>query len=119
MAAQHDTDDARETHLVPRVAMGRECIFNEVLRHAGKSGLAGRPLARDQLELPIEGLMCIPPLDENPALHFTLLRKIAERNGLPGLSMGMSGDYETAVRCGATIVRVGSAIFGPRRKPPA
>jgi uncharacterized pyridoxal phosphate-containing UPF0001 family protein len=60
------------------------------------------------------GLMCIPPVDEEPALHFALLRKIAERNGLAQLSMGMSHDFETAIRLGATHVRVGSAIFGPR-----
>ncbi|MEL0058269.1 MAG: YggS family pyridoxal phosphate-dependent enzyme, partial [Alphaproteobacteria bacterium] len=62
----------------------------------------------------IAGLMCIPPVDEEPAMHFALLRTIAERNGLSGLSMGMSGDYEEAVRFGATSVRVGSAIFGSR-----
>ena len=71
-------------------------------------------LARDELDLPIVGLMCIPPLDEEPALHFALLREIARRNGLAGLSMGMSSDYETAVRFGATHVRVGTAIFGSR-----
>lgn len=64
-----------------------------------------------------EGLMCIPPADEAPGPHFGLLAKIAARNGLSRLSMGMSGDYETAVRFGATEVRVGSALFGPR--PPA
>ncbi len=69
---------------------------------------------RDDLSLAIEGLMCIPPFDEAPAPHFALLRKIAERNGLAGLSMGMSADYEIAVRLGATHVRVGSAIFGSR-----
>lgn len=69
---------------------------------------------REELALPIAGLMCIPPLDEEPSLHFALLREIAERNGLAGLSMGMSGDYEIAVTFGATVVRVGSAIFGPR-----
>ena len=58
--------------------------------------------------------MCIPPVDEEPSLHFALLRKIAERNGLDGLSMGMSGDFETAIGQGATHVRVGSAIFGAR-----
>lgn len=68
----------------------------------------------EDLALPVRGLMCIPPLDEEPALHFALLREIARRNGLPELSMGMSEDYETAVRFGATIVRVGSAIFGAR-----
>lgn len=61
-----------------------------------------------------EGLMCIPPVDEEPALHFALLAKIAARNGLNGLSMGMSHDFETAVAFGATHVRVGTAIFGPR-----
>lgn len=66
------------------------------------------------LDLPIVGLMCIPPADEEPSLHFALLRKIAERNGLSGLSMGMSGDFESAVALGATHVRIGSAIFGPR-----
>lgn len=66
------------------------------------------------LGLPVVGLMCIPPADEEPALHFALLSRIAERNGLTGLSMGMSGDFETAVRLGATVVRVGSAIFGAR-----
>lgn len=69
------------------------------------------------LDLPIIGLMCIPPIDEEPALHFALLAKIAERNGLDGLSMGMSGDFETAIRLGATHVRIGSAIFGERPKP--
>lgn len=66
------------------------------------------------LDLPITGLMCIPPVDEEPALHFALLAKIAERNGLKGLSMGMSSDFETAIALGATHVRVGSAIFGAR-----
>jgi len=67
-----------------------------------------------ELGLPVEGLMCIPPVDEEPALHFALLAGIAERTGLRGLSMGMSGDYERAIALGATSVRVGSAIFGPR-----
>ncbi|WP_294623753.1 YggS family pyridoxal phosphate-dependent enzyme [uncultured Roseovarius sp.] len=66
------------------------------------------------LDLPIEGLMCIPPVDEEASLHFALLAKIAERNGLKGLSMGMSGDFEKAIALGATHVRVGSAIFGAR-----
>lgn len=66
------------------------------------------------LDLPVAGLMCIPPLGEEPALHFALLRNLAERNGLRGLSMGMSGDFETAIALGATHVRIGSAIFGAR-----
>lgn len=71
-------------------------------------------LCRDQYKLPIVGLMCIPPVDEEPALHFALLAKMAARNGLGRLSMGMSADYEMAVRLGATHVRVGSALFGTR-----
>ncbi|SLN69117.1 hypothetical protein PEL8287_03854 [Roseovarius litorisediminis] len=66
------------------------------------------------LDLPVKGLMCIPPVDEEPSLHFALLAKIAERNGLAGLSMGMSNDFERAIAFGATHVRVGSAIFGER-----
>jgi PLP dependent protein len=67
-----------------------------------------------ELNLPIIGLMCIPPVDEEPALHFGLLREIAERNGLAELSMGMSADFKTAIQFGASYVRVGTAIFGPR-----
>lgn len=65
-------------------------------------------------ELPVKGLMCIPPVDEAPAMHFALLAKIAARNGLSELSMGMSDDFEVAVQFGATQVRIGSALFGPR-----
>lgn len=71
-------------------------------------------LCRSELGLQIEGLMCVPPIEEEAALHFALLRKIAERNGLKALSMGMSSDFETAIAFGATHVRVGSAIFGER-----
>ena len=67
--------------------------------------------------LPIVGLMCIPPADEAPALHFALLREIARRNGLTNLSMGMSGDYQTAIAFDATLVRVGTAVFGAREIP--
>ena len=67
-----------------------------------------------RLGLDIAGLMCIPPAAEEPALHFALLREIARRNGIAQLSMGMSADYETAIRFGATHVRVGTAIFGAR-----
>jgi pyridoxal phosphate enzyme (YggS family) len=66
------------------------------------------------LDLPIKGLMVIPPINEESSLHFGLLRKIAHRNGLTGLSMGMSGDFESAIAMGATHIRVGSAIFGER-----
>ncbi|MEI4263353.1 YggS family pyridoxal phosphate-dependent enzyme [Roseovarius sp. D0-M9] len=66
------------------------------------------------LQLPVRGLMCIPPANEEPSLHFALLAKIARRNDLAGLSMGMSGDFESAIAQGATHIRVGSAIFGER-----
>ena len=69
------------------------------------------------LDLPILGLMCLPPVEETPSLHIALLAKMADRNGLDGLSMGMSGDFEEAIAFGATHVRVGSAIFGERVKP--
>ena len=85
-----------------------------------KAGVAPRDtaafvaLCRDELRLPLKGLMCIPPNNENPALHFALLQKLARENALELLSMGMSGDFESAIKFGATHVRVGSAIFGER-----
>lgn len=85
-----------------------------------KAGVAPRDLAafldtvRDQYGLPVEGLMCIPPIDEDPRLHFALLAKLAKSHGLSKLSMGMSADFEAAIRLGATSVRVGSALFGAR-----
>ena len=72
---------------------------------------------RDRLGLPVEGLMCVPPHGEGPSPHFALLREIARRHNLPVLSMGMSADFETAIRFGATSVRVGSALFGKRDAP--
>lgn len=69
---------------------------------------------RDDLGLPVKGLMCVPPRVEESALHFALLREIAKRNGLESLSMGMSGDFEKAIQFGATHVRIGTAIFGSR-----
>ncbi|WP_424967128.1 MULTISPECIES: YggS family pyridoxal phosphate-dependent enzyme [unclassified Dinoroseobacter] len=88
---------------------------------------AGLPIAETDafvaecraLDLPLQGLMCIPPVDEEPSLHFALLAKLAARNGLTGLSMGMSGDFESAIAQGATHIRVGSAIFGARVPPAA
>lgn len=71
-------------------------------------------VARDTYGLSVRGLMCIPPVDEDPAMHFALLAKIAARNGLNQLSMGMSDDFEVAIRFGATQVRIGSALFGAR-----
>jgi len=70
---------------------------------------------KEDLRLPIVGLMCIPPLNEEPAMHFALLKKIADRNNLNELSMGMSNDFKEAIKFGATSVRVGSAIFGNRK----
>jgi pyridoxal phosphate enzyme (YggS family) len=90
---------------------------------AQKAGVAPADLdgflteVRGRYGLAVEGLMCIPPQDEEPAMHFALLAKLAARHGLARLSMGMSGDFETAVRFGATSVRVGSALFGPRAGP--
>ena len=71
------------------------------------------------LDLPVAGLMCIPPVDEEASMHFALLAKLAKRNDLAQLSMGMSGDFAKAISFGATHVRVGSAIFGARISPPA
>ncbi|MCA3692487.1 YggS family pyridoxal phosphate-dependent enzyme [Aquidulcibacter sp.] len=87
-----------------------------------KAGVAPRDLPAllalcAEHNLSIEGLMCIPPEDEEPAMHFALLAKLAQRHGLSVLSMGMSGDFETAIRLGATHVRVGSALFGERVRP--
>lgn len=74
---------------------------------------------RRDYDLPVVGLMCIPPQDEEPSLHFALLREIAKRHDLGVLSMGMSADFEVAIRFGATHVRVGSALFGERPPKPA
>jgi PLP dependent protein len=87
---------------------------------AQKAGVAPRQaddfirLCRADLALPVLGLMCIPPLDQDPAPHFAQLAEIARRNGLTLLSMGMSADFETAIRLGATHIRIGTAIFGLR-----
>ena len=71
-------------------------------------------MCRDELKLDVAGLMCIPPVHEEPAVHFAFLAKLADGLGLKGLSMGMSADFEAAIQFGATHVRVGSAIFGSR-----
>ena len=75
-------------------------------------------LCRDELKLPVKGLMCIPPAGEEPAPFFALLAKIAARNNLAEISMGMSSDFEVAIEFGATLVRVGTAIFGVRNYSP-
>lgn len=120
-------------------SLDRESLAKELAREIGRSGKApllfvqvntgDEPqkggvspagvdaflaLCRVHHGLSIEGLMCIPPADQPPSPHFALLAKIAARNGLRGLSMGMSADYEAAIQLGATHVRVGSAIFGAR-----
>jgi PLP dependent protein len=74
---------------------------------------------RDQLGLPIRGLMCIPPAGEEPSPHFAFLRELGRRHGVELLSMGMSADFEIAIRFGATHIRVGTALFGDRPLPPA
>jgi pyridoxal phosphate enzyme (YggS family) len=85
-----------------------------------KAGIAPRDTlgfvraCRDEKQLPVVGLMCIPPVEENPAPHFALLKNLARECGLDQLSMGMSDDFETAIRFGATHLRVGTAIFGAR-----
>lgn len=124
--------DAIETVDRPRLAaaLAREfertgrCadVFIEVNTGAEPQKAGVRPEQADafiracveEYALPVKGLMCIPPLDEEPAMHFALLATIAARNGLSGLSMGMTADFETAIRFGATHVRVGTAIFGAR-----
>jgi len=127
--------DAIETLDRPRLAEALARHMNEIGRRVDcfvqvntgnepqKAGIAPAEtdafvrLCRDDYKLPLVGLMCIPPVDEEPSLHFALLREIAKRNNLAELSMGMSSDYEIAVEFGATLVRVGTAIFGAREYP--
>ncbi len=101
----------RRPQLFIQVNTGEEVQKAGVLA-ADTGALLG--ICRDELGLEIAGLTCIPPIDEEPAIHFAFLAKLAQDLGLKGLSMGMSGDFETAVEMGATHVRVGSAIFGAR-----
>jgi pyridoxal phosphate enzyme (YggS family) len=102
---------ARHPQLFVEINTGAEPQKAGILPEAADAFLRE---CRETYGLGIQGLMCIPPLDEPPAPHFALTAKIAARNGLKLLSMGMSADYETAIRFGATHVRVGSAIFGER-----
>ncbi|NEX94375.1 YggS family pyridoxal phosphate-dependent enzyme [Caulobacter sp. 17J65-9] len=101
----------RSPRLYVQVNTGEEAQKAGVAPHEADAFIK---LARETWGLTVEGLMCIPPAEEEPAMHFALLAKIAARNGVAKLSMGMSHDYETAIRFGATNVRVGSAIFGAR-----
>jgi PLP dependent protein len=104
---------ARLPRLFIEVNVGREPQKAGVLPERADEFIV---LCRDELKLSIDGLMCIPPHGEAPAPHFSLLRELAQRNGLAGVSMGMSDDYEQAARLGATHVRVGTAIFGERTR---
>jgi pyridoxal phosphate enzyme (YggS family) len=106
----------RRPHCLIEVNTGEEPQKAGILPAAADEFISD---CRDRLGLPIDGLMCIPPHDEEPSLHFALLREIARRHDLPVLSMGMSADFETAVRFGATHVRVGTAVFGARQPYPA
>ena len=101
----------RAPRLLVQVNTGEEPQKGGVMPGDADAFIAG---CRDKHGLAIEGLMCIPPADEPPSPHFGLLAKIAKRNGLKLLSMGMSADFEAAIQLGATHVRVGSAIFGTR-----
>jgi pyridoxal phosphate enzyme (YggS family) len=101
----------RRPSLFVQINTGEEPQKAGVLPEAADRFIAD---CRQTYGLTIEGLMCIPPEHEEPALHFALLEKIARRNGISKLSMGMSADFEKAIRFGATHVRIGSAIFGSR-----
>ena len=123
--AIHSLDRPKLAHAL-RVEMGRTGrrpdLFIQVNtgEESQKAGIFPKDaadfitLCRDTLGLPVKGLMCIPPAEEAPAPHFALLAKLAREHALPFLSMGMSADFEMAIRFGATHVRVGSAIFGTR-----
>lgn len=101
----------RKLELFVQVNTGEEPQKAGVLPRDVKAFVA---MCRETLRLDIAGLMCIPPVEEEPAVHFAFLEKLARELGLLGLSMGMSSDFETAIEFGATHVRVGSAIFGGR-----
>lgn len=101
----------RSPRLYVQVNTGEEDQKSGIAPHEADAFIAA---CRTTFGLTVEGLMCIPPAGEPPATHFALLARIAARNGLAKLSMGMSGDFETAIRIGATSVRVGSALFGER-----
>jgi pyridoxal phosphate enzyme (YggS family) len=106
----------RRPRLLVQVNTGEEAQKGGVLPGGLDALLA---LCRGELGLPVEGLMAIPPEDQDTAPHAALLARLAARHGLPHVSVGMSGDFETAVRFGATLVRVGTAIFGARQRRPA
>jgi pyridoxal phosphate enzyme (YggS family) len=109
--AKETQRQARQPQLFVQVNTGAESQKSGVLPQNADAFIAR---CRDEYRLHIEGLMCIPPLEEAPAPHFALLAKIAARNGLKFLSMGMSADFVRAIEFGATHVRIGTAIFGAR-----
>jgi PLP dependent protein len=104
-------ETGRRPDLLVQVNTGAERQKHGVLPSTVEAFIEG---GVEQLNLPIRGVMCIPPIDEEPSLHFALLHDIARRNGLAELSMGMSADFAVAVQFGSTLVRVGTAIFGHR-----
>ncbi len=111
LAAAIGRSDRRPDCLV-EINTGREAQKAGIDPDAADAFIAD---CRERHGLPIVGLMTIPPADQDPESHFALLARIAARNGLARLSMGMSGDFEAAIRAGATEVRIGTALFGPRR----
>jgi pyridoxal phosphate enzyme (YggS family) len=114
LAAKLANEMAKQGRHLPcfiQVNMGEEPQKAGVMMHELSALLE---FCRAEAPLNVQGLMCIPPLDENPAPHFKLLAELAAAHQLPFLSMGMSGDFEVAIACGATHVRVGSALFGER-----
>ncbi len=112
--AREMEDSGRKPRLFIQVNIGAEPQKGGV----SPAALAGLISAcRNELCLEIEGLMCLPPLDQDPAPHFSAMAQLAKTHGISKLSMGMSGDYEIAAAMGADYVRIGTAIFGPRMKP--
>ena len=109
--AEEMAKQRRKLQLFVQVNTGEEPQKAGVMPREVKAFVA---MCRDKLKLDISGLMCIPPVDEEPAVHFAFLQKLARECGVSGLSMGMSSDFEAAIEFGATHVRVGSAIFGAR-----
>ena len=109
--AEEMTRSGRRPRLFVQVNTGEEPQKAGVIPGEAEAFIA---LCRETFGLTVDGLMCIPPLEEEPAMHFALLAKIAEKVGVKALSMGMSGDFARAISFGATHVRIGTAIFGPR-----
>lgn len=115
--ARRIADIAQEIGRCPRLFL--QINTGEEAQKAGVAPQEADAFIREvrAMDVPVAGLMCIPPAQETPSLHFALLARIAARNGLTGLSMGMSADFEQAIALGATHIRVGSAIFGERVAP--